>query len=171
MKKKHILKLSILLLLFVSTISFAQTAAQALAQNGLVKATANDREGAIVDYTRSIQFDPNPDVYYKRAIAYYQTNQFVKSLADYNKAADAKKGDAEFFFLRANCQTALNDYKSALADLDKAIALSPQTGRYYFFRGVAKVSLKDKNGACVDLHKAIDLRYDKALETLNNNCQ
>ena len=169
MKNKQILRLSILLL-FVSTISFAQTAAQALAQNGLTKAISNDREGAIVDYTKSIKLDPNPEVYYKRAIAYMQTKQYEKAIADFDKAATTKDEIPELFFMKANCKSALNDFNGAVSDLDKAIKYNPENGKYYFFRGVAKISLKDKDGACVDLHKAIDLKYNKATETLNNNC-
>lgn len=168
MKSKCILKLSFLLL-FVSAISFGQSAKE-LAKSGLEKALGNNREGAIIDYTKSIKLDPNPEVYYRRAIAYMQTNQFKKSLADFNKGATTKDELPEFLFLKASCESSLNDFKSAISDLDKAIKLSPENGRYYFFRGLAKVSLKDKDGACVDLHKAIDLRYDKALGTLQSNC-
>lgn len=169
MKKRHILRLSILLL-FMSSISFAQTAAQVWAQNGAVKATANNREGAIVDYTKSIQLDPNPEVYYRRAIAYFQTRQYAKSLEDFNKAATTKNEIPNLLFFRGQVKSLLKDDAGAILDYDSAIKIKPDFGQAFFFRALSKITLKDKDGACKDLHAAIDLKYDKALSTLQSNC-
>ncbi|HNP33220.1 MAG TPA: tetratricopeptide repeat protein [Flavobacterium sp.] len=168
---KHSFRLAFLLLFFISLNSFAQTAAQVLAQNGLNKATANDREGAIVDYTKSLELEQNPEVYYKRAIAYMQTRQFAKSLEDFDKAATLKKEDTDFFFLRGKVKSILKDYKGAIQDYDNAIKFKADNGEAYFFRALSKIELKDNVGACKDLKKAVDLKYDKALSTLQSNCK
>ena len=171
MKNKHILRLSFLLL-FASTISFAQTttAAQALAQNGLTKAISQDREGAIIDYTKSLALEKNPDTYYKRGVAYFLTKQYTKAIEDFNNAEVGKKDDADLFSLRAKCKAELKDNENAIIDFNKAIELRPSSGEFYFFRALSKISLKDKDGACKDLRKAIDLNYGKALSTLQTNC-
>ena len=169
MKNKHILKLSFLLL-FVSTVASAQTAAQVWAQNGFIKATSNDREGAIVDYTKSIALEPNTDTYYKRGVAYFLTRKYTNAIEDFNNAEAGKKDNADFYSLRAKCKAALKDNANAIVDFDKAIELSPQTGEFYFFRALSKITLKDKEGACKDLQKAVDLNYNKALSTLQANC-
>lgn len=170
MKKKHNFRLAALLVFFVSTMSFAQTAAEVWASNGQTKAIANDREGAIIDYTKSIELDPNPEVYYKRAIAYFQTRQYSKSLEDFNKAATGKKDNPALLFLRAKVKSLLKDDNGAILDYDAAIKFKPDYGEAYFFRGLSKIILKDKEGACKDLQKAVDLKYDKALGTLQSTC-
>jgi tetratricopeptide (TPR) repeat protein len=170
MKIKVNHRLSILFLLFITSLSFAQTA-EALAKSGFEKVLAQDRIGGIEDYTQSLALKPSTDVYYKRAIAYMQTEQYAKSIKDFNKIEEARKNDFEFFFQRASCKVLMNDNKKAIADFDKAIALKPDAGKVYFARALAKIALKDKTGACVDLHKAIDTKYDKALETLYSNCK
>ena len=170
MKSKHILKLSFLLLLLASNIAGAQTAAQIWAQNGLVKATSQDREGAIIDYTKSLALEKNTDTYYKRGVAYFLTKQFKNAIEDFNNAEAGKKDFADFYSLRAKCKAELKDDQNAIIDFDKAIQLSPKRGDFYFFRALSKITLKDKEGACKDLHKAIDLKYDKALSTLQDNC-
>lgn len=171
MKNTDLLKLYFLLL-FVSTISFAQTttAAQAFAANGFNKAIANDREGAIVDYTKSLAYEKNTDTYYKRGVAYFLTKQYEKAIDDFNDAEAGKKDDADLFSLRAKCKAALKDDANAITDFSKAIELSPKRGDFYFFRALSKITLKDKDGACVDLHRAIELHYDKAASTLQANC-
>lgn len=170
MKTKHSLRLSILFILFASSLSFAQTA-EALAKSGFDKALALDRVGAIEDYTKSLALKPNPDVYYKRAIVYMQTNQLANSLADFNKIEEARKNDSDFFFQRASCKALLKDHKNAILDFDKAAAIKPDYGKVYLMRALSKIALKDKTGACLDFQKAIDNKYDKAIEFLNSNCK
>ena len=168
MKTKH--KLSILILLLTTTFSFAQTADE-LAKSGLDKAMGNNPQGAIVDYTKSLELKQNPDTYYKRAIAYMMAKEYTKSIDDFNKIETVRKNETEFFFQRGNTKALMGDNQGAILDFDKSIALKPDFGKVYFYRGLSKITLKDKDSACKDLQKAIDLKYDKALETLKVNCQ
>ncbi|WP_264521377.1 tetratricopeptide repeat protein [Flavobacterium sp. N1994] len=170
MKTKVNLRLSLLFILFVTSLSFAQTA-ESFAKSGFDKALALDRVGAIEDYTKSLALKPNPDVYYKRAIAYMQTNQLAKSLADFNQIEEARKNDSDFFFERASCKALLKDHKNAILDFDRAATLKPDYGKVYLMRALSKLALKDKTGACADFQKAIDNKYDKAAAYLNSNCK
>jgi tetratricopeptide (TPR) repeat protein len=72
--------------------------------------------------------------------------------------------------LRGKCKAKLKDDAGAILDYDKAIIFKADYGEAYFFSALSKITLNNKEAACKDLHKAIDLKYDKALSTLQSSC-
>jgi tetratricopeptide (TPR) repeat protein len=68
-------------MIFISSVCFGQTKEDYL-KSGDAKAVSEDYEGAILDYTKAIELNPNdPDAYYCRGEIYqYDFEQFDKAL-------------------------------------------------------------------------------------------
>ena len=78
----------LILLLFIPLVSFGQTANEYF-NNAIEKITNQDYYGAIADYTKAIEIDPN----YVRAYAFRGDakrllNDYNRAIADYTKAIE-----------------------------------------------------------------------------------
>jgi len=123
------------------------------------KANLKDHYGAIADYNKAIEIDPNyASAYYNRGISKSNLKDYYGAIADYNKAIELDYTDA--YHNRGISKAHLKDYYGAIADFSKTIELDPNNADAYYFRGVSKGSLSDKNGACQDGRKAQSLGYD-----------
>lgn len=80
---------------------------------------------AISDYSVAIKITPNnPAPHAYRGRAYYETDNFEKSLNDYNKAIELDERFVYAYYNRALLNyTKLNEYSSACEDLKKASEL------------------------------------------------
>jgi tetratricopeptide (TPR) repeat protein len=85
--------------------------------------------GALADYNKAIELDPNIAIaYFNRGqLKYYADKNFTGAIADYTKAielhTDAQEDD--IFFARANAKMQLKDFAGAIADFTKTIELNP----------------------------------------------
>ena len=56
---------------------------------GLAKTFLKEYEGAIKDYDKAIELDPNfAPAYHNRGIAKYELKQYSEAIADYDKAIE-----------------------------------------------------------------------------------
>jgi tetratricopeptide (TPR) repeat protein len=160
----------LVILLLLPLVSFGQTA-EDFFNNGKVKDSLKDFKGAISDYSKAIELNPdNADYYYRRGNAKYFSDDDKGSIVDFNKAIELNPDNADYYYRRGNAKNYLEDYEGAIADYTKAIELytkaielNPDNADYYDRRGNTKNYLEDYEGAIADYTKAIELRPDFAL--------
>jgi len=89
-------------------------------------------------------------LYYARAVAYNNLNQYDKAFADFNHFLYINPGHPEALYYRGTLlANQYNKNAEALNDFNKAIQLSPQ-GKYYFNRSICYFKLGDMAKAKAD---------------------
>ncbi len=127
-------------------------------QRGLSKSERQDHDGAIKDFNKAIEFNPNSAyAYYLRGAEKLALQDFKGAISDYSKSIDINPNHDESYFCRGVIKHFLAEYQGAIADLSKAIEINPQKSRFYLSRGETKNELEDYRGALADLTKAIEL--------------
>jgi len=126
--------------------------------SGLEKANQNDHYGAIADYTKAIELDPNYVIaYINRGVMKAALKDYYGSIADFTKAIEIDPNFAIAYYSRGLSKDNLKDIYGAISDYTKAIEVYPYYEDAYYNRGNAKADLKDYYGAIADYTKAIEL--------------
>jgi tetratricopeptide (TPR) repeat protein len=128
---------------------------------GYASLEAGDAKGAIDNYSKAIQLNPNlSSAYNNRALAYVRLGNLKSAITDFNKAIELDPGYALAYMNRGNARHNLGEVQGALKDLNKAIQLDSKNPDAYYYRGVARSALEDYELAVKDLNQAIQLRSD-----------
>jgi tetratricopeptide (TPR) repeat protein len=143
---------------------------------GLVKYGSGDGEGAIADWTSSInanvvgKTDPSiiAQSYMGRALAYARAKNVPKAIADMGQLIELQPKNASAFYNRGEFYLQAGDPQRALLDLNQAIALKPDYADAIQTRGLAKQSLKDFSDAAEDFKKAEGLLSRAIAKDPNN---
>ena len=152
---KHYILITLFLL--TSSIVFSQTAKEYF-DMGDSKYDLEDYIGAIKDYSKAIEINPNfADAYYNRGNA---KSTEKGAIADYSKAIGINPNYADAYHKRGIAKLDLEDYEGAIADLSKAIEFNPDDADAYHVRGMAKLALEDYREAIADFTKAIEINPD-----------
>ena len=173
------------LALLVSFSSFGQTASEYFKRANYNK---SDHYGAISDYIKAIELNPNNDemsyinnngekLYFSNHHAYYNIGVYKAKLKDYNgaissynKAIELNPNYTKAYYNRGWSKDKLKDHYGAISDYIKAIELDPNYTDAYSNRGISKEDLGDLNGACADWKKAAELGNTKAAGWVANQC-
>jgi tetratricopeptide (TPR) repeat protein/uncharacterized caspase-like protein len=125
----------------------------------------NDNDKAIEECTGAIAKNPgSPELYSKRARAYYNKGDDENCSKDIAKAFSLGSNLAESYNLSGNLKVVWKkDTQGALNDYDKAIKLNPDYFTAYCNRGNAYYNKRDYDKAIEDFSKAITLKPDYAL--------
>ena len=116
-------KLLIVLILFFSYDAFSQTAKDYF-ERAYEKDENGDYYGAISDYTKAIELDPDDaDTYYNRGNAKDNLKDHYGAISDYNKAIEIKPDYAKAYHNRSITKEEIGDLKGACDDAKKAINL------------------------------------------------
>ena len=200
-------KLLLIIIVFVTASSYCQTAEEYY-KRGMSKDSLKDRRGAIEDYTKAIELNPNySEAYFNRGLSkaslagrfkfstngngtYYdialeKTNLEDRrgAIEDFTKSIELNPNFSEAYFKRGDSKASLakrkrfnsngtedtsydsafekaklEDYRAAIEDYTKAIELNPNYSEAYRGRGWSKNELKDKKGARLDWAKAQELK-------------
>ncbi len=98
-------------------------------------------EGAITDFTRAIELDPeNPQHYRSRAQAHTQRGEYAKASADLTQAINLhtnSEAPADYYYDRGASRYLLQEYKEAIDDLRRAIRLDSVQAHYHTKLGMA----------------------------------
>jgi len=128
--------------------------------NGLYYDEIGDIGHAKECINRSIEIDStNPIVYTDRGVMYMNDSNYVKALADFNKAIRLT-GSREFTLLyinRAGSFFAIGDTAHALADLNTAINFSFLNYLAYYYRGLYYLNKGNYTDALNDFNCVINL--------------
>jgi tetratricopeptide (TPR) repeat protein len=138
---------------------------------GVQKYKKQDIQGALADYNRAIQLNPNSAVAYNyRGLLKKNKLQDIQSaLADYNRAIQLDPNFALTYSNRGFLkEDKLQDIQGALADYNRAMQLNPNFALAYNNRGLLKANkLRDIQGALADYNRAIQLDPNLALTYSN----
>ena len=130
--------------------------AEAYNQRGVVRQARGDLDGAIADYSRSIDIDPrNAHTYCNRANARQAKGDLTGAMADYDQSLILDPGLAVAYSGRCLVRKSLGDIRGAIADCNRAIEISPGLAEAYNNRGLARSDLGDLEGAIADYDRAL----------------
>jgi tetratricopeptide (TPR) repeat protein len=134
---------------------------------GAQKAKQLDYNGALVDFDRAIQIDPNFSYAYNaRGAIKSESKDFRGGLADFNRAIQLDPNLAGAYKNRAVLKTSkLNDIQGGLADFNRAIQIDPNYAVAYYRRAILKHDrLKDFAGGIADMQQAIRLYQQQGIQ-------
>ena len=103
------------------------------------KAEKHDFNGAIAEFDRALQFDPNNGLIYSdRGAVKHRKNDLRGALADFDRAIALNPSDAITYRYRGSLKYERNHFAGAIADLGRALQLNPKDANAYVLRGLAK---------------------------------
>jgi lipoprotein NlpI len=147
-----------ILLLTVPVTVFAQDKAYDAAVEGYDKYKKGDLDGAIADFTRSIEANPQyAYAYLHRGMARYGKGQLKEALEDANKVIEITPQDADAYLLRGVIAENRDELENALRDYTRATEIDPKSKSAFNDRGTVKGAMGDLDGSIADLTKAIEL--------------
>ena len=121
--------------------------------NNISKTVIFDTHGAIKDFSKAIEINPEyAGAYYYRSRVYFDISLLntERALYDINKAIQYNE-HSDFYIQRAAIYRHLKKPEKALEDLNKAIELNPDCGHAHFNRGqLREHEFGDLNGARQD---------------------
>jgi len=155
--------------LTVSMGALGQQTAQDFLNGGNVKMDKGDRVGAIADFSKAIELDPNfVTAYYRRGDAkIMKGGDLDGSITDYSKAIELDPNFASAYCRRGNARMYKKDWEGATADWSKAIKLNPTSTEPYLSRGITEMNKKDWEGAIADCSKVIELNPTSTVAYFN----
>ena len=129
---------------------------------GDTKIKLQDYEGAIVEYSKAIELNPNYiDAYYKRKEAKSSIGDYIGGIEDLSKIIEINPNDDVAYHNRGFLKYDMNDYDGALQDYMKTLEIKPNNARAY-------INLGDTKRALGNFEDAIKC-YSKAIE-FDSNC-
>ncbi|HEY5509728.1 MAG TPA: tetratricopeptide repeat protein [Prolixibacteraceae bacterium] len=143
--------------------------------NGIKKLLLRDYAGAVTDFTRSIEEEPNNiATYNNRGFAKNKLNDTTDEIADYSKAIEIDPEDETALFNRGISKVRLRDYPGAITDLNRVIEISPQNSKAYYYRAISrdntKIDTYDQQAMAVaDILKALEINPDLQIPFINSD--
>jgi tetratricopeptide (TPR) repeat protein len=132
-----------------------------LVNRGIEKAKDGDLDGAIANFDRAAELNPNDDApYYNRAQVRRLKNDTAGAIADYTKAIELGSTNPAAYNNRGNARVETKDREGAIADYTRAIELKPDYARAYYNRAMLKKEKGDAAGAAADFKRAQKLDPD-----------
>lgn len=142
----------------------AQTAEEYLSK-GKDKADLGDFKGAIKDYNKAIELNPNyAEAYLSRGLVKSTLVDYTGAIQDFDKAIEINPSDAISYAARGFAKVFSGDSKGGIQDCNKAIEINPKKVEGpYLARGMAKANLEDYQGAIQDFNEVIEINPELAL--------
>ena len=123
---------------------------------GEEKYAKRDYQGAIADFDRAIELNPNYfNAYIGRGNARDDSGDSRGAIADYDRALKISPNNASAYYNRGVTRSRLGDTQAALSDFTQALKINPNYASAYNNRGIARQSLGDSQGALADFEQAI----------------
>ena len=118
-----------------------------------------DYIGAIADYSKAIELNPNPSgkILFWRGYLHEKNENYEKAIGDYSSAIKINPNYENAYFFRAYTKFLIEDYEGSIEDYSTVIKLNPNNEDAYFNRGLSKSKLQDIDGAIDDFTKVIKL--------------
>ena len=142
---------------------------------GIEKYDSGNYQGAILDYTKAIEIDPNnANAFVNRGIAKGDSKKgFLDAISDFSKAIAIDPKYAPAYYNRGRVKFNMEDFLGAISDYSKAIENNPKYTDAYVYRGVTKKTIGNgkMEGACSDWRKAASLGDMDAAEWVRDQCQ
>jgi tetratricopeptide (TPR) repeat protein len=142
--------------------------AEAYYESGLKKQNEGDLDGALADYTRAIQLNPNyTEAHNNRGNIKGAKGDREGAIADFDRAIGLDPKHKTSYNNRGVQRLEKRDSDGAIADFNHAIELDPNYAKAYYNRGNVKEAKGDYDGAIADFDRAIELN-PKDANSYNN---
>ncbi len=136
--------------------------AQAYFNRGWAKQRQRDWDGALADYSQTIDFDPDFFNYYNcRGSVKEEKGDWDGAIDDFDRAIKLKSDFSFAYYNRGHAKFHKGDLNGALVDYSKSIELNPKDADAFANRGIIKDKMGDANGSLADFRKAIELNPKK----------
>ena len=133
-----------------------------------------DYYGAIFDYTKAIEMNPNyASAYYNRGnIKGRELKDNKGALLDFNKSLEIDSFNDQAYISRGVVKRRLGNLYGALSDYYKAIEIMQQNPQAFINISIVKEELGDIQGACFDTKKAVSLGNKDSIniDWIKDNC-
>lgn len=131
---------------------------------GFAKNGQNDFHGAIADFDKAVELDPEDlGTYIDRGQSKVYANDFAAAIKDFEfvltKDSVNKQGQNALCYMGRIAQQE-KEFELSIQYYDKLIKLTPDDAELYFNRGAAKDMIMDSKGSIKDYDKAIELKPD-----------
>ena len=124
-----------------------QIRAEAAYSLGAEKFKVKDYAGAIIDFNKAIELNPEyVRAYYERGRAQVRLGDNASAIASCTQAIKIDPSEADAYYGRGTVKAHLGKYTTAMIDLDKAIELDAEYANAYTSRGAVKFNLGDFEG-------------------------
>ena len=130
--------------LYSQIIGIDPNIAEVYINRGILRKNMKDEEGALQDYNKAIELNPNDAAYYNRGILKKDMNDKDGALQDYNKAIELNPNDAMAYNNHGSLRSDMNDKDGALQDK-------------YNNRADLYLKMNDFDKALADVNHSIDL--------------
>jgi len=138
---------------------------------GYLKFQILDDFGAIEDFNKALEIEPNYDnfyLYHLRGNIKHSLKEYSSAITDFNKVIELKPNYEAAYWCKGLSKYKLKDYSGAILDFTKTIKLNPNYTSAYKIRGIAKEKLGQS--FCSDYKKACELGDQKSCEWYNKQC-
>ncbi len=113
--------------------NFPENAYLFYSNRGWSRRELGDYVGAIQDFTKAVQLNPNfAEAYSNLGVVRSQLGQYDEALAQCNKAIRLRPSDARTYYIRGLAFSNLGHYSQAITDFSKAVELNPQYANSYY---------------------------------------
>lgn len=127
-----------------------------LRESGMRFFAARNMEGAISDFTKILQQDPQNDfaVFMLGCIQSQLTKDFRKAIEYFDRALALNSREKKYFYEKGMAYFFLNDFANAKESFTSAVAIDDRDGKAYYHRGYCYWKLKEVEKAKEDFQKA-----------------
>ena len=144
--------------------------ARLYASRGLLHRKNQEYQGAIRNYDKAIELEPeNAEHYLRRGDSYQNLGKQKEAISNYAKSLTLEPENAGSYYSRGSSYRSLTKYTMAIADFDIAIAFYPFSASHigsphacFYSRGVCYSNLKDFGKALEDFDEAVRLHQEEA---------
>ncbi len=135
---------------------------------GIDKSQQGNSKGALDDFTKAIQIDPQNDVaYVQRGKVRFDLGDDKGALKDCDQAVVINPRSSQAYNDRGNIRAAMGNEQGAIQDYTQAIAVDPQLAKAYLNRCLSRSNLNNQKGAIEDCTRAIQLKPNYAFAYQN----
>ncbi|NOR87790.1 MAG: tetratricopeptide repeat protein [Bacteroidales bacterium] len=127
---------------------------------GLAKYSLGDYDGAISDFSESIEINPYFSYNYQyRGICKSQLHRYYDALKDFADAIHRGPNNADVYVNRGTTKLQLDMYEQSIHDFDTAIILDKKNELAFLNKGLALYKLSRMEEALDEINKAIRINY------------
>ena len=146
----------------------SQLSAKDFLKRGLDKQNKEDYQGAIEDFTKAIELQPDYfQAYYERGLVHSDQLDERAAIEDFTQAIELQPDYFPAYYNRGIVHRNQGDNKAAIEDFNQAIELQPDYFPAYYNRGIAYRNRGDNQRAIEDFTQAIELQPDYAIAYFN----
>jgi len=137
-------------------VALAPTKIEPLRERGMVRAEMGDLDGAVADFAKVIEMDPEDAVAHEeQAKALAELKRFDEALVSVDKATQLEPGSIMPLMIRAQIHVEMNNLDAAMHDVNQALAMRPGNPFVLLLRASVYKALDKFDAALADIDRAL----------------